>query len=212
MAKKHLSFPGTLDNKTLSCLFSINMICLSLFSAPPPTQTKVGAWEEMPATKMQFRRMFQSYSLTCKGLLTKCLCFAEYTTVAKRVWVGVLVFFWFICFAAFFFKVLYSYFIFKRKLWCSCTFVCPSQVNPDSFWAVDWGLIKKNTWEQFSLTIVIPGIATDGALKMTGRTEVLIKLMEDDAFTTSNSGLMKYHFIRHQENLRAKALKMDNVM
>ena len=96
MAKKHLSFPGTLDNKTLSCLFSINMICLSLFSAPPPTQTKVGAWEEMPATKMQFRRMFQSYSLTCKGLLTKCLCFAEYTTVAKRVWVGVLFFFWFI--------------------------------------------------------------------------------------------------------------------
>lgn len=115
-------------------------------------------------------------------------------------------------FCCIFFKVLYSYFIFKRKLWCSCTFVCPSQVNPDSFWAVDWGLIKKNTWEQFSLTIVIPGIATDGALKMTGKTEVLIKLMEDDAFTTSNSGLMKYHFIRHQENLRAKALKMDNVM
>jgi len=80
------------------------MICLSLFSAPPPTQTKVGAWEEMPATKMQFRRMFQSYSLTCKGLLTKCLCFAEYTTVAKRVWVGVLFFFWFICFAAFFLR------------------------------------------------------------------------------------------------------------
>jgi len=46
---------------------------------------------------------------------------------------------------------------------------------------------------------------------MAGKKEGLIKLGEDDAITTSNSHLMKYHCIRHQENVCAVALKIDNV-
>ena len=47
---------------------------------------------------------------------------------------------------------------------------------------------------------------------MVGKKEGLIKLIEDDAVTVSNSSLMKYKCIGHQENLCVKALKMDNVM
>ena len=71
----------------------------------------------------------------------------------------------------------------------------------------------KTPSKQFSSAFVnISCIATDGAPGMVGKKEELIKLIEDDAIATSNSHLMKYHCIRHQENLCAKALKMDNVM
>jgi len=70
----------------------------------------------------------------------------------------------------------------------------------------------KKTSKGFSLTFIsIPGIATDGAPVMVGTKEVLRKSIEDDAVTTGNSRSMKYHLIRQQEHLSAKALKMDNV-
>ena len=47
---------------------------------------------------------------------------------------------------------------------------------------------------------------------MAGRREELVKVIEDDAIAAQNSHLMKYHCIVHQDNLRTKALKMDNVM
>jgi len=47
---------------------------------------------------------------------------------------------------------------------------------------------------------------------MAGKKEGLKRLIEDATITTSISRLMKYHCIRHQENLCAKALKLDNVM
>ena len=72
---------------------------------------------------------------------------------------------------------------------------------------------KKNTLKQFSLTFTnISSIDTDGDPVMAGKKEGLKRLIEDATITTSISRLMKYHCIRHQENLCAKALKLDNVM
>ena len=45
-----------------------------------------------------------------------------------------------------------------------------------------------------------------------GKKEGLVKLIEDDATTTDDPHSMKYHCIRNQEKLCAKALKMDNVI
>lgn len=71
----------------------------------------------------------------------------------------------------------------------------------------------KNTMQRFSLTCDnISGIVTDGAPAMVGKREGLTKLIENDAIAAGNTRLMKYHCIVHQENLCAKALKMDNVM
>ena len=71
----------------------------------------------------------------------------------------------------------------------------------------------KNMLKQFSLSIVnISGIVTDGVPAMVGKTEGLVKLIEDDTIATQNSRLVKYHCIIHQENLCTKALQMDNVM
>jgi len=56
----------------------------------------------------------------------------------------------------------------------------------------------KNTLKLFSLTFVdISGIATDSFLVMVGKEEGLLKLTDDDAVTTGNSHLMKYHCIRY---------------
>jgi len=41
--------------------------------------------------------------------------------------------------------------------------------------------------------------------------EGLVALIEDNTITTSNSQLMKYHCVTHQENLSVKALNVDNV-
>ncbi|XP_041419118.1 general transcription factor II-I repeat domain-containing protein 2-like [Xenopus laevis] len=71
----------------------------------------------------------------------------------------------------------------------------------------------KNMLNRYSLSFVnISGIVTDGAPAMVGRREGLVKLIENDAIAAKNSHLMKYHCIVHQENLCAKALKMDNIM
>jgi len=43
------------------------------------------------------------------------------------------------------------------------------------------------------------------------RKEGLVALIEDNTITTSNSQLMKYHCVTHQENLSVKALNVDNV-
>ncbi|XP_023227897.1 general transcription factor II-I repeat domain-containing protein 2A-like [Centruroides sculpturatus] len=71
----------------------------------------------------------------------------------------------------------------------------------------------KRTLMRFSLSLSnISGIITDGAPAMIGKKEGLVKLIENDAIAVENSRLMKYHCILHQENLCAKALKMDHVM
>lgn len=72
----------------------------------------------------------------------------------------------------------------------------------------------ETTLNKFSLNLVnnISGIATDGAPAMVGKKEGLTKLIEDHAVLFGNKGLMRYHCIVHQENLCAKALKMDNIM
>ncbi|XP_067123968.1 general transcription factor II-I repeat domain-containing protein 2-like [Centruroides vittatus] len=71
----------------------------------------------------------------------------------------------------------------------------------------------KKTLMRFSLSLSnISGVITDGAPAMIGRKEGLVKLIENDAFAVENSRFMKYHCILHQENLCAKALKMDHVM
>lgn len=71
----------------------------------------------------------------------------------------------------------------------------------------------KNTLRRFSLTFDnISGIATDGAPAMVGKKEGLAKMIENDAIAVGNTRSMNYHCIVHQENLCAKALKMDNVM
>ena len=45
-----------------------------------------------------------------------------------------------------------------------------------------------------------------------GKKEGLVKLIEDGATTTGTPHFMKYHCIRNQEKLHAKALKTDNVI
>lgn len=71
----------------------------------------------------------------------------------------------------------------------------------------------ETTLNKFSLNLVnISGIATDGAPAMVGKKEGLTKLIEDHAVLVGNKSLMRYHCIVHQENLCAKALKMDNIM
>ncbi|KAE9532362.1 hypothetical protein AGLY_009985 [Aphis glycines] len=62
------------------------------------------------------------------------------------------------------------------------------------------------------VAIFVRGIATDGAPAMVGKKEGLTKLIEDHAVLVGNKGLIRYHCIVHQENLCAKALKMDNIM
>jgi len=57
----------------------------------------------------------------------------------------------------------------------------------------------KVTLKWFSLTFInISGTTTDGAQAIIGKKEELTKLIEDDAITTGNSSLMKYHCIRQQ--------------
>ena len=71
----------------------------------------------------------------------------------------------------------------------------------------------KNTLKRCSLSIVnISGIATNGAPAMIGKRDGLVKLIQDDAIASQNLCMMKYHCTVHQENLCAKALKMDNIM
>ena len=67
----------------------------------------------------------------------------------------------------------------------------------------------KDMLKQFSLSIVN---ITEGALAMVGKREGLVKLIDNNAITTQNSRLMKYHCTVHQENLCTKALKMINNM
>ena len=62
----------------------------------------------------------------------------------------------------------------------------------------------KITLKQYSLKLVnISDIATDDVSVMVGK---------KDAITTNSPHLMKYHCIIHQQNLCAKALKMNKVM
>jgi hypothetical protein len=71
----------------------------------------------------------------------------------------------------------------------------------------------ETTLNKFSLNLVnISGLATDGAPAIVGKKEGLTKLIEDHAILVENKRLMRYHCIVHQENLCAKALKMDNIM
>jgi len=92
---------------------------------------------------------------------------------------------------------------------CTVPFLCPG-FSPDRVsgapmfgwcWVMGWSLGAQLSW-----------CGSRGVPVMAGKKEGLKRLIEDATITTSISRLMKYHCIRHQENLCAKALKLDNVM
>ena len=76
--------------------------------------------------------------------------------------------------------------------------------------SLDLNKAPKHALKQFSLTFVnMCGITTDGTSATAGKKR---DIMEDDAIAASSSCLVNCHSIAHQEKLRVKASKMDNVV